>query len=492
MATPTADQQRRRDAALAAGGALAATVGAEAAASPPAAARKTAIASILAALVSFLTAKRTRDEQVLRAELAKRGPVGDVDAVIAEEMVREEEFARRAAERFTVNMSTALAIPDPQMREAAVRGLLGRESFIARQRSQAMFARAIAAVERRVLRQASPNGAFWKLDPTVIEHTAGCLIMGNKFWPWAVLDRVHPPRHAGCPCRLKSYGEAIHDGDMTAGDVMNVRDAIRSTHGVVMEAAIADQLLEELDLRDALVEQGLATAAALAAIPLAGLEESFTEGDHPRDPGGQGGGQFVKKLKLAADASKSIDEAHAAISSVVNVPSSGIPIEALPETDTATARLLVSKRSIGVHADSKALTQKTTLVHEFAHFLDNFLASSKSADTDHYASEQDDKALWKVLRDSPPVKAIIEDKVDVLKGDPQRMMMAQGREAFARAFEQFIATRSGDKDLLAALHRTRDNKFLGFQYWSDADFKPIETAMEKFLRDRGLLKGKKG
>lgn len=223
--------------------------------------------------MSFLTAKRERDTLRLREELSKRAPAEDVARVIAEEARREEEFARKAAERLAGDLGTALAIPDPTLRERAVRGVLGRERTYARQRSMAMFARAIAAVDRAVLRGASPAGAFWKLDPGVIEHTAGCLVMGGKFWPWAVLDRVHPPRHAGCPCRLVGYGEAIAEGLMRAGDVMDVRTAIRAAGGVVMESAVAEALLREMDVRDRLVESGLTSPEALARIPLAGVEE---------------------------------------------------------------------------------------------------------------------------------------------------------------------------------------------------------------------------
>jgi hypothetical protein len=269
-----AEQQRRRVAAVAAGGALASTVGmqTEVPDIPAPEARRTVVSQIIAALVAFLTAKRKRDEEFLRAELSKRGPVDDIQAVIDEEMAREDEFAKRAAARFTRDMSTAVAVPDPRQREAIMRGLLNRESVYARQRSEAMFARAIAAVERKLTRQQSPSGAFWKLDPDVVEHTAGCLIMGGKFWPWAVLDRVHPPRHGGCPCRLVSYGQAIAEGLMRPGDVLNVRDAIRAAAHVMMEGADADRLLAELDMRDALVEAGLASADVLARIPLGTVE----------------------------------------------------------------------------------------------------------------------------------------------------------------------------------------------------------------------------
>lgn len=239
---------------------------------PAAAARATAVASIVAALVSFLTAKRRADEEFLTGEMLKRAPAEDVARVIADEQGFEQAFAEKAAARFAERIATALAIPDPTVRERAIRGVLAQEETYARQRAVAMAARAFAAIDRVVLREASPQGAFWKLDPTVTEHTAGCLVMGGKFWPWAVLDRVHPPRHHGCPCRLLSYGEAIADGLLKPGDVPSVRDAINMAKGIVMEAAEADALLAELDVRDLLVERRIATPESLARIPLVGVE----------------------------------------------------------------------------------------------------------------------------------------------------------------------------------------------------------------------------
>jgi hypothetical protein len=103
----------------------------------------------------------------------------------------------------------------------------------------------------------------------VIEHTAGCLIMGGKFWPWQVLDRVHPPRHAGCPCRLVGYGDAITDGLLNPGAVMDAQTAIRRAAGVVMEGVLlvepedAEALIEAaggrelMETRCALIREGL-------------------------------------------------------------------------------------------------------------------------------------------------------------------------------------------------------------------------------------------
>lgn len=282
-----AEQQRRR-AAVAVGGAAVVGGGAETAADiaaiPPAAARAAAAGTILAGLVAFLADQRGQSETFLRAELARRAPalaqpvvspegegVSPIDAVIAQEDAFEQEFARRQTERFARDLTAALAIPDGAKREGAVRGLVQREEVYARQRAEAMAARAFAAVDRTVLKVQSPTGAFWKLDPTVIEHTAGCLLMGGKFWPWEVLDRVHPPRHHGCPCRLLSYGAAIADGLLAPGQVLDAATAVRRAAHVVMEGALIVPAADG----EALIEAagGRETMELYAALLRAGLAE---------------------------------------------------------------------------------------------------------------------------------------------------------------------------------------------------------------------------
>lgn len=240
---------------------------------PAAATRSAASATILAALIAYLTRRRERNTAWLVEQLPRRPRVQprDIEEVLAQEVEREHEFQRRAAERMTRDLPIALAIPAEAQpdgspprataRERAVRSLFAREERYQRQRSEAMAARAIAAVDRQVLRRESPLGAFWQLDPTVVEHTAGCLVMGGKFWPWAVLDRVHPPRHHGCPCRLRGYGDAIAAGLITPGAVRDVSAAIRAAAGIVMEADVAERLAAgwdaELRLLDEAGRRGL-------------------------------------------------------------------------------------------------------------------------------------------------------------------------------------------------------------------------------------------
>lgn len=280
MSAPAAEERRRRRAAALAAGTKAVGPGSteqharQALELPAEPARDAARAAILATLVNYLSALSKRSHEWLSTELSLQARAGKVNAqdiakLIADEDALGQVFAERAVKRTGTDLTKALAIPDPDKRSQAVQAILARERTYASMRSEAMAARAIAALDRVALRVESPQGAFWKLSAHVQEHTAGCLIMGGKFWPWAVLDRVHPPRHPGCPCKLKSYSSAVTDGDMQPGQVVNVADAVRRAAGVVMEAEQAQALLDELELREQLVSSGV-SAQRLAQIPLGG------------------------------------------------------------------------------------------------------------------------------------------------------------------------------------------------------------------------------
>lgn len=237
----------------------------------PAEAVAGATAAVTAATIAFVAELVPRDREYLEGVLRRRSRnEADIAATLGEEEDRAAEFAMRTQERLQADLPLALSIPDPVERERAVRGILNREERYMRQRAEAMTARGVAMVDRLQLRRDSPQGAYWKSDPTVIEHTAGCLVMSGggrgrgRFWPWEVLDHVHPPRHPGCPCRLHSYGHAIARGWLRPGDVMDVRQAIAAAQGVVMETvALSPEMYE---LRAALIERGLTTPEKFDAL----------------------------------------------------------------------------------------------------------------------------------------------------------------------------------------------------------------------------------
>jgi hypothetical protein len=258
----------------AADAAVGAATGTAAAALVAAGGVNVAAAAILAGFVSWLSQLRQQHQAWLTRELGRHG--GERDDVLEtarQEMVLEQEFARRSADRLAGALPQALRITDPRERERKIRQLLADEERFAQQRTEAMVARAVAAVTRGSLRRTSPMGAYWRLG-LAQNHTEGCKFMAGKFWPWAVLDRVHPPRHYGCTSSLHSYGEAIASGWMRPSDVQDPREAVGRASGVVMEAEEADALLAELDVRDQLAERGIDTAA----LSFAGVHDDKPKG----------------------------------------------------------------------------------------------------------------------------------------------------------------------------------------------------------------------
>lgn len=232
---------------------------------PLGAARGAASAAILGALLAFMAKKRALDEQQLTSVLvAQAHSVGESDTdlkgLLALEAERAQQFAAAQEARVSAALPQILAMPEGQARADAMRALMDREARYEQQRSAAMFGRALGGLNAIVLKGQSPQGAYWKLSPFVKEHTTGCLVMGERFWPWEVLDRLHPPRHAGCPCHLEGFMAAIRNGWMKPEDVPSVAEALSLSSGVVMEALEGDVFALEQrvgPLREALAAHGM-------------------------------------------------------------------------------------------------------------------------------------------------------------------------------------------------------------------------------------------
>lgn len=232
---------------------------------PAASARAAATAAILGALIAFMAKKRALDEEqltaVLLAQAKASGESGtDLKGLLALEAERAAQFAKAQELRVKAALPQILAMPEGQARSDAMRALMEREQRYEEQRSAAMFGRAVGGLNALVLRSQSPQGAYWKLSPFVKEHTPGCLVMGERFWPWAILDKLHPPRHPGCPCHLEGYMAAIKSGWMKPGDVPTLPEAESLSRGIVMEALEGEQFALEQQvgpLREALAAHGM-------------------------------------------------------------------------------------------------------------------------------------------------------------------------------------------------------------------------------------------
>lgn len=155
-------------------------------------------------------------EDYVRSALAISFPEEEggerVERVVNREAEFEREFVRKKLERLRRDLPVALALANPQQRAEAVRRILARERRYDNMRQEATVNRAHARLELEHLRELSPQGAYWHMSPYVREHTLDCIAMGDKFWPWDVLDSIHPPLHHGCACTLFGFTEALERG----------------------------------------------------------------------------------------------------------------------------------------------------------------------------------------------------------------------------------------------------------------------------------------
>lgn len=213
----------------------------------------------VSALRRFWTKVRLRNEEWLRKTFEGNAPSGDIAQAVDDESAREYEFQTKAQVRFKDRMAKALGNPDPKKRAQAVKTAIANERRYAVMRQEEMARRNVAAVDRAALRRASPQGAFWKLDPTKKTHTAECVAMAGKVWPWQALDRWRfwPPLGGGCGCSLYAYKVAVAQGWVRPGRVPNVEDAIRAV-GRLTNLHEGDDL-ELSRTRYALAEAGVMT-----------------------------------------------------------------------------------------------------------------------------------------------------------------------------------------------------------------------------------------
>jgi DNA-binding CsgD family transcriptional regulator len=164
---------------------------------------------IVAAQDAILRAQRRFHANVLDQLYAEQQ-----DRVLA--LAREQRYALTYARRMQIRLRLGLRevrndmLARPADRDRRVRQVMELE--------RVYLARHIAASGRRLradremwsLKLRGERGAVWLIDESLRTHTADCLAMAGKWWPWRVLDQINPGnRHAGCGCRL--VGREIAD-----------------------------------------------------------------------------------------------------------------------------------------------------------------------------------------------------------------------------------------------------------------------------------------
>lgn len=264
--------------------------------------RQMATGRLLASMAHFLDEQARLNRKWIEAQLMtrstaglQRGALRTVGLDVQRESTLEQAFRRASMDRISAQLPAVLAKPiysraDRAARWEAINSLLERELRFARQRQEALSSRVLRAVERARVAQGSPEGAFWRLGPTKT-HTPDCVAMSDRFHPWPVLARVHPPLHPGCACTLHAKSVAVKRGWMGEADVPGLDAAIRHASQAVPEG-VAEAWLEELAIREALAERGFDASL----IPLA---DAFDVGER-RDFRGRWAGEGGRRRRLKA------------------------------------------------------------------------------------------------------------------------------------------------------------------------------------------------
>lgn len=242
-------------------------------------------AAIIAAILAILARLKRRREAAIREWMLRAGALpDDVDLALDEEARREVVYRKLAEQRVKIGIGLATRASDPSTRAAAIQGVIRREQHFATLRAASSGERVLASAEMAELKRLSPQGAYWTLGPRRT-HTVDCIAMANHFWPWEVLDIVHPLLHPGCGCELHSLGWAISNGLMSGADIPTVAHALGLARAVIKHVedekaeterryghlveAIEIEALHEIETREALNTAGILDTAFAAAAPLA-------------------------------------------------------------------------------------------------------------------------------------------------------------------------------------------------------------------------------
>lgn len=183
-----------------------------------------------------------------------------------------------------------------------------------------------------------------------------------------------------------------------------------------------------------------------------------------------------------------------------------LPVIPVVETKTSSAGgFLVSARdgrSLRIEVGLGGIHPHLTFVHEIGHLLDyETLGASRG-----FGSAVGQVApLMRIIERSETIRnlasrigrkyAVIPDirgrlrREAVQQGAVRRLLLPE--EQFARAYAQYIATRSQNPIVQAQLHRKRANRLtqgIYYEQWDDDDFAPIARAFDALLRQKGWMR----
>jgi hypothetical protein len=155
-------------------------------------------------------------------------------------------------------------------------------------------------------------------------------------------------------------------------------------------------------------------------------------------------------------------------------------------------------RPLALNISRHAPRPHLAVVHELGHLLDQQALgrgrelASESGRIPGVMDAIDGTAATRRLRDLRSRRQILlriqPHRRERFSLDPRLIdYLLEPKEQFARAYAQYVATKSADAHLMAQLQSVRRDLFLGMVYhqqWDDDDFVPALTAIDQMLRRR--------
>lgn len=229
-------------------------------------------------------------------------------------------------------------------------------------------------------------------------------------------------------------------------------------------------------------------------------------GSHPTKPSDR---VSVGYTLFHKDTNQKIAHALEAIGSVHSVPNTiyKLPIKLVGVVDhteesfgqyiTGGKKLLHPKSAI--HLEKGADGAGFHLLHEYGHYLDHHLFGTGEYSMRSMGTFRGGKELLPLMRaisKSESFKAVLKQhERNTAQNHTARLnvttYLLRPPELFARAYSQYIATRSGSKELRAQFVKdeTAWREYGYMAHWNTPAFKPIAREFDRLFKNRGLLSG---
>ena len=200
-----------------------------------------------------------------------------------------------------------------------------------------------------------------------------------------------------------------------------------------------------------------------------------------------------------------IDEALAAIDSVHGDGQlSAIPIRPSSARNYAgryrfrPASAFGPEQAVDIEISRMGPHPQTTIAHEIGHWLEGVAHDDKFYNSAELKQALNSSEAIQTLRDMKrrPNDYTITKTVQTRNGPvsftrtpdgPYMDYLLKDYEIWARAYAQYISTRSGNATMIAQIAEEVDDLLYGAQQWAAADFEPIAAAIDDIFEQKGWI-----